>query len=201
MGNLPEAEATIERLVSETAKHSLAPYRAVALGLQGELAVRRGGAADAIPLLTGCLQTLRAGRHEILASVFASDLAEAMAATGRVDEALATIDAAISEVEARGGAFDMPEMLRLKSEFLLNGDQSAIAEAEDCLRRSLELARRQGALGWELRTATAMARLRAGHGCREQARDELASVFGRFAQGTETTDLRAAGALLKELAA
>ncbi len=200
MGDWPEAEVIIERLISDTAKHSLVPYHAVALGLKGELAVRRGEAADAIALLSDCLQTMRSGRHEILASVFTSDLAEARAMTGRLDEALATIGGALSKVEASGGSFDMPEMLRLKGDLLLNRDSSNIAGAEDCFRRSLELARRQGALSWELRTASGMARLRASHGRREEARAELAPVFERFAQGKETIDLRAAGDLLNDLA-
>jgi predicted ATPase len=171
----------------------------VALGLKGELALRRGEAADAIPLLLGCLQTLRSRQYEILASVFTGDLAEAMAMTGRLDEALATIGREISKVEARGGSFRLPELLRLKGEFLVTRDLSNVAEAEHCFRRSLELAHRQGALSWQLRTATAMARLRASQGRRGEARKDLASVLGRFAQGKETVDLRAAGDLLNAL--
>jgi predicted ATPase/DNA-binding winged helix-turn-helix (wHTH) protein len=200
VGDWPEAEAIIERLISDTSKYSLAPYHAVALGLKGELTVRRGKAADAILLLRGCLQTMHSGRHEILASVFTSDLAEALAATGRLDEALATVSGALSEVEARGGSFDIPEMLRLKGNFLLNRDPSNIAEAEDCYRRSLQLANQQGALSWELRTATRLARLRAGQGRRAEANERLASMLGRFAQGKETIDLRAASDLLDHLA-
>ena len=200
MGDWLEAEAIIERLISDTAKHSLAPYHAVALGLKGELAVRRGEAAAAIPLLFGCLRSMRSERHEILMSVFCSDLAEAMAMTGRLDEALTMIDGAVSEVEARGGSFNMPEMLRLKGDLLLNRSLSKVAEAEDCLRRSFELAHRQEALSWQLRTATTLARLRVSQGRRGEAREELASVFGRFSQGKETVDLRAAGDLLDALA-
>jgi predicted ATPase len=91
-------------------------------------------------------------------------------------------------------------MWRLKGDFLLNKDSSNAVEAEQCFLRSLDLARRQGALSWELRTATAIARLRAGQGRVGEAREELASTFGRFAQGKETVDLRAAGRLLDEFA-
>jgi predicted ATPase/DNA-binding winged helix-turn-helix (wHTH) protein len=199
-GDWSEAETNIERLIFETEKYSLAPYHAVALGLKGELAIRRGEAATALPLLLHCLQVTRSGRHDILTSVFISDLAEAMALTGRLDEAVETIEGTMSEVEARGGSYDMPEMLRLKGQFLLAKEPSKVAEAEDCFRRSLDLARRQGALGWELRTATAMARLWASHGRREGAREELASVLTRFTQGAQTVDLRAAESLLNALA-
>jgi ATP/maltotriose-dependent transcriptional regulator MalT len=200
MGNLSEVEAIAERLISVANKYSLAPYSALALGLSGALAVRRGEATSAIQQLSGCLQTLRSWRHGAQTSVFSSDLAEAMAMAGRIDDAVETIDGAMSEAEGVGGSFDMPEMLRLKGDFLLTRDPSNAAEAEDCFRRSLELAHRQGALSWELRTATALARLRASQGHREEAREELAAVFGRFAEGKETVDLRTAANLLDTLA-
>jgi predicted ATPase len=143
---------------------------------------------------------MRSGRHDVLRSAFTSALAQAMAMTGSLDEALATIDGAISEVEGGGSSYDMPEMLRLKGDFLLARGSSDVAEVEDCFRRSLELARRQQALSWELRTATTMARLWASQGRRGEAHRELASVLGQFAQGQATFDLRAAGALLDALA-
>jgi predicted ATPase/DNA-binding winged helix-turn-helix (wHTH) protein len=199
-GDCLEAEALIERLIADTAKYSLRPYHAVALAQRGELAVRRGEAAAAIPVLSDCLQTMRSGRHDVLTSAFTGDLAQAMAMTGRLDEAADTIDAAISEVEGRGGSYDMPDMLRIKGDFLVSRGSSNVATAEDCFRRSIELARRQGALSWELRTATSMARLWASQNRRVEARKELASVFRRFAQGKETIDLRVAGDLLDALA-
>jgi hypothetical protein len=133
-------------------------------------------------------------------SVFASYLAEAMAMVGKVDDALATIDGEISEAEGKGGSFNLPEMLRLKGDFLVARDPLNIAEAEHCFHRSFDLAHRQGALSWELRTVTSMARLRASQGRREEARETLAAVFGRFTQGKETADLCAASSLLGALA-
>jgi ATP/maltotriose-dependent transcriptional regulator MalT len=199
-GDWPEAEALIERLIADTAKYSLGPYHAVGLAMRGELAVRRGDPAAAIPVLAGPLQSMRSGRHDVLTSAFTRALAEARAMTGRLDEALATIKGAISDADRRGGSYDVPEMLRLEGSFLLSGDSSNVAVAEDCFRRSLELARRQGALSWELRTVTAMGRLWANQGRREEAREVLASVLARFAQGMETVDLRAAGMLLDAVA-
>jgi predicted ATPase/DNA-binding winged helix-turn-helix (wHTH) protein len=200
IGHLSEVEAIVDRLISVAEKVSLGPYHTLALGLSGCLAVCRGEAAAAIPQLLGCVQTLRSRRHGALTSVFAGHLAEAMATVGRIDDALATIDEEISEAERRGGSFDMPEMWRIKGDILLNRNPSPAAAAEYCFRRSLDLAHRQGALSWELRTATAQARLRAGQGRREEAREELAAVFGRFTQGKETADLRAARNLLEAFA-
>jgi predicted ATPase/DNA-binding winged helix-turn-helix (wHTH) protein len=200
IGSLSKAETIVERVISVTEKYALGPHHALALGLRSGLAVRRGEVAAALPQLSDCVQALRAGRYGGHASIFASYLAEAMAMVRRIDDALATIDREISEAEEKGGSFNLPEMWRLKGDFLLNREPPNAAEAEDCFRRSLDLAHRQGALSWELRTATALARLRASQGRHAEAREVLAAVLGRFTQGKDTADLRAAGKLLDALA-
>ena len=93
----------------------------------------------------------------------------------------------------------MPEVLRLKAELLILQNESNAAVAEDHFARSLDWAHRQGALSWELRTATSLARLRRDQGRIEEARDLLSSVYGRFTEGFETADLQAARSLLDEL--
>src|SRR5262249_18328110 len=60
-------------------------------------------------------------------------------------------------------------------------------------------ARRQEVLSWELRAAMSLARLWRSQGRLGDARDQLASVYGRFTEGFETADLRTAKQLLDEL--
>jgi predicted ATPase/DNA-binding winged helix-turn-helix (wHTH) protein len=196
-GDLADAEAIIEALHADTLKYSLAPYQAVAQGLAGELALRRGDAAAALSLLSGSLPTLRAERHEVLTSVFSSDLAQALAIGGRLDAAVATISEAVDLVEGRGGGFDLPEMLRLKGELLAEQTPANAEAAERCLEQSLALARRQGALSWQLRTLTTLARLRREPARRAAALAALAAVYAEFNQGLETIDLRAARSILE----
>jgi tetratricopeptide (TPR) repeat protein len=198
-GDLAEAETIIERLMSCADKHSLTPYQTVAMGLRGQIAVRRDDPSAAIALLSRCLQIMRSQRHLVRTSVFAGELARAMAMSGKLDEALATVDQAIAEVEERGGSFDMPEILRLKGSFLARSRPSDTDMAADCLARSLELARRQGALSLELRSAISMARLRADRGDRAAALEALAPVLARFTQGMGTADLVEARSLLHAL--
>jgi predicted ATPase len=53
---------------------------------------------------------------------------------------------------------------------------------------------------WELRAATSLARsLRDQGGRRQEIRDLLASVFGRFTEGFDAPDLRDAKAVMEEL--
>jgi predicted ATPase len=72
--------------------------------------------------------------------------------------------------------------------------------AEAMFRSALNVARRQGALSWELRSATSLARLWQGQRRVAQARDLLAPVYARFSEGLATADLTAARRLLDELA-
>jgi predicted ATPase len=67
------------------------------------------------------------------------------------------------------------------------------------LEDALESAKRQGALGWELRAATTMARFLADQGREQEGRELLATTYDKFTQGFQTADLRAAKRLLSEL--
>jgi predicted ATPase len=71
--------------------------------------------------------------------------------------------------------------------------------AERSFRAALSIAREQGTKGFELRTATSLARLWRDHGRREEARELLAPVYGSFTEGFDTADLQEAKALLAEL--
>jgi predicted ATPase len=61
------------------------------------------------------------------------------------------------------------------------------------------VARQQGALSLELRTATALARLHQNQSRRETGRNVLAPIFTRFTEGFQTKDLLTAKTLLDEL--
>jgi predicted ATPase len=73
--------------------------------------------------------------------------------------------------------------------------------AEASLLASLDQARRQSALGWELRSALALCRLWADHGRAGDARRLLAGIHARFTEGFETLDLSEAQRWMRELSA
>ncbi len=78
-------------------------------------------------------------------------------------------------------------------------DGNAVEEAEALLRQSLEVARRQEAKTFELRTATSLARLWRRQGKRDAARHLLAPLYAWFTEGFATRDLIEARALLDDL--
>jgi len=126
-------------------------------------------------------------------------LAEAMALTGDLDNALDLVDETIVQIERPGWEerYIYAEILRLKGWMLsLKGD---LEGAERNFLASLDWARRQQAKMWELRTSTSLARLWQGHGRRQEAYELLAPVYDWFTEGFDTKDLQEAKVLLTEL--
>jgi predicted ATPase/DNA-binding winged helix-turn-helix (wHTH) protein len=199
-GDLGRAAESIDRLIAYAGRYSLAPYRAVGTALKGELAVIRDQAGAGLILLRSALEALHAERHDILVTIFAGALAEGLRKTGQFDEALITINGALAQAASRGATFDMAELLRIKGQILGTMPQPDRPSAVECLMQSLALAGEQSALAWELRSATALARLLSEDGQRDQARDTLAPVYDRFTEGFETADLRIARCLIRDLA-
>jgi predicted ATPase len=184
-------------LIACAEKYSLRPYHAIGLGLKGELSLRQGDAQAGQSLLTACLDALEARQHQSLTAVFISNLAIALATAGQVDEADAAIDRAMAWGGPTRSHFHLPEMMRIKGEILASRSQSC--EAETWFSRSMDLARGQSALAWELRTATSLAQLWASQGRGDEASRVLRSVYERFTEGFDTPDLKAAKRLLDQL--
>jgi predicted ATPase len=94
----------------------------------------------------------------------------------------------------------MPELRRVRGELLLlQGAQGAGQTAEDHFRQALDCARRQGALSWELRAATSLARLLRDQGRPADVMALLQPVYNRFTERFDTADLKTAKSLLDAL--
>ncbi|PQZ89002.1 MULTISPECIES: winged helix-turn-helix domain-containing protein [Pseudomonas] len=90
-----------------------------------------------------------------------------------------------------------PELLRVRAHACLHAQDERQAEA--LLLESLGLAHQQGALAWELRCATSLARLWQTQGRGQSARDLLGAIYSRFTEGFATRDLVDARGLLDQL--
>jgi predicted ATPase len=73
----------------------------------------------------------------------------------------------------------------------------SLSAAEDCFVAAIDVARKQGALSWELRAATSFARLWYDQNRRAEASALLQPVYDRFTEGFDTADLRSARTLLE----
>jgi predicted ATPase/DNA-binding winged helix-turn-helix (wHTH) protein len=198
-GDLEAVEEQAEWFIAHAESHSLAPYLAVGRGFQGELAIRRGNAAEGVRLLQDCLRELGAARYGQLTASFHAALAQGLSAQGRCAEAVALIDGTIDAIRSDGPLSLLSELLRVKGQVLLSMPQPDAAAAEALFLQSLDESRRQQARSWELRTATDLAALLAARGRRDEARALLQPVLGAFAEGLDTADLQAAGRLLADL--
>ena len=160
----------------------------------------RGDFAAGLPLLQDALDELRDAGAAPGYSSFLAVLARGMGRAGRVNEGLAAIEEALALSERHEERWSLPELLRTKGELhLLVGSGGDARAAEDCFRQALDWARHDGTLSWELRAALSLSRLRRDQGRAREAHDLLATVYGRFAEGFETADLRTAKALLDDL--
>jgi predicted ATPase/DNA-binding winged helix-turn-helix (wHTH) protein len=95
-----------------------------------------------------------------------------------------------------------PEVLRTWAcDLIIGGREPELANAESALVRSFEIARRQGAKAWELRTATTLASFYRASGRVHEAGAVLDAALKHFSQGIETRDVQAAMKVLSELSA
>jgi predicted ATPase len=130
-------------------------------------------------------------------------LAEALGRENLAREGLEALTEALALSSATGERFWEAELHRLRGELLLGRGEAEPAVrdvAEACFRQSIEVARRQRARSLELRAATSLGRLCIKQGRRAEVRPLLLEVCGWFAEGLDTPDLRAAQALLAEVA-
>ncbi len=166
----------------------------------GTLLIRRGDFDTGSRLLRATVDELGQGEFALFRTAFLGTLAEGLAGAGQIAEGLATIDDALERCERFEERWCIAELLRVKGELELWDESTAASSAaEGYFLQSIDWARRQGALSWELRAATSVARLRHQQNRITEARELLAPVYDRFTEGYEMPDLMAAKALLEAL--
>ena len=195
-GDLVSAERYIAALLGESEQHALTVFYARAKGAAGILASKRGDPHKGIQLIRDALLELdKSGYHAY--PLLLGSLAEALGAVGDIEEGLTSVENALSRCERHGERWYIADLLRIKGELNLRlSDPEALIRAASEFLSSLDWARRQSALSWELRAATSLARLWAERGRRAEARELLAPIYGGFTEGFDTTDLKAARTLL-----
>jgi len=160
------------------------------------------------------------GRH--YAQVIDPDNAAPVSAqsSGLIREVMVTLDERFVDetlVErARNGdaGWSAAEILRAHAAALLKESEKPILEparesaragatkilqAEQTLQQALTIARSQGALAWELRSATDLAELWQSQSRQREALDLLTPIYQRFTEGYATADVRKVRRLLDRL--
>jgi len=198
VGDLAAAEHYVETLLDYSTRHALARWRAFGRSYQGVLAIQRGNLGIGLRLLRAGFD--EPGAAESILRFFTFLMAEALGRAGQIAAGLAAIEEAIVRSERTEEGWVIAELLRIKGELLLlHGGSGAAAAAEDHYQQALGWACRQGALSWELRAATSLARLLRDQNRSAEAIALLAPIYNRFTEGFETADLKTAKALIDGL--
>jgi predicted ATPase/DNA-binding winged helix-turn-helix (wHTH) protein len=176
-GDDAEARALTALLIEQAVRYTLGYFLRWADSFDAVLRLR-AGAAESVPTVSDSLQC----------ETFATFSLK-----------LLSPQAAAPTDEGRS-AWASPEIRRVQGEWLLAQQApQAAANAEDLFREALELSQRQGAVSWELRAATSLARLWKADGRTRIAQETLAGVLNKCEQQRRTSDLTDATLLLASL--
>jgi predicted ATPase/DNA-binding winged helix-turn-helix (wHTH) protein len=196
-GDLAAAESYLAMLLDCSAAHALPIWRSWGQRVQGALLIRNGDFDSGLELLRAALEQSPEASFQPRFTWFLGQLAEGLGRVGQIAQGLDAIDEALARSERNEERWCVAELLRIKGELLLLQEGSgAAAAAEDHYRQALGWARRQGALSWELRAATSLAKLWRDQNRSTEAIALLAPIYNRFTEGFETDDLKAAKALI-----
>ncbi len=199
-GDWTAAERFTNLLVKHTVDHALDLWHAWGACFGAMLLIARGDTDEGLKALHRVLDELPQGAFFAHYAGIHATLAEGLGRVGAISRGHATVDDALMRAERDEERWYMAEFMRIKGELLrLDDTPRAKRDAEAQFRRSLDCARQQEALSWELRTSMSLARLHQEQGQIVEARDALAPVYGRFKEGFQTADLKAARALIAAL--
>jgi predicted ATPase len=199
-GDLAAADRFATMLVDASVRAGLNVLHAMGRCFRGMLLIKRGDFDTGSRLLRATIDELGQSEFALIRTGFLCALAEGLAGAGQIAEGLGTIDDALARCERFDERWYIAELLRVKGELELHSQPAAAPSvAEGYFLQSIDWARRQSALSWELRAATSLARLRHQQNRITEARGLLAPVYDRFTEGFETADLRGANALLEAM--
>lgn len=191
-----------ERTMLLSSEHGFLHWKHQATILRGWALAELGEVDEGLNQMRAGLDGYEAMDSWLASCWFRGLLANAYAKAGLPEAALRALDDALVIATRTGDHFFLAEIYRLQGEITLaHGGLASAGDAEVLFRRGLEVARKQSALSWELRTATSLARFMRDAGKREQAADLLLPIIGKFTEGFLTPDVEEAVQLMNELGA
>jgi len=152
-------------------RYDLPPQRALGAFMLGLVRSRRGDIRSGAQEAERHFEVTRS--QGFLAVFPAMTLAEAIARSGRADDALSLLNRTLEALPAPETGIFVSELWRQRGELMIAGDRSNPKVAEHDLRTALRIATAQRAVIYRLRAAVALARLLAASGRVDEALAEL----------------------------
>ena len=196
-GNLDRAEAAIGALQANLAIRNTAVWRRLARFFEASLHHARGERAAVARMGTSLDELLDTG-FVTRASMYLGMLAEALLRDGLVAQAQARIDDAAMRIAQSRERWCRPEILRIQG--LIQAATGDRAAAQARYAEAIADADALGALTFELRAASDLARDLAADGRRDAAFAILSHTCAKFTEKGPNSELAAAQALLDTLA-
>jgi tetratricopeptide (TPR) repeat protein len=173
--------------------------RVLAPLVEGLACLRSGQPREARGLLSRSMDAWTGGGAYIATPYIRAALAEAFALEGDNEEGLRLVEESIEQSDRAGWEerAHAAELIRIKGWILWR--TARLDAAEVAYREALHMARRQGALSWELRGATQLAELLADTRRQAVARETLEPVLVRVVEGWDSPDVVRARAVLESV--
>lgn len=195
-GDLAAAERMLVGIEAHVAEHAMTIWNAMSRCLRADWLLQSGDASG-LAMLRGAIDELLAVGFRMRGPFYIGVYASGLGDHGDVVAGQTAIDEAVGLSASTGEIWCMPELLRIKADLLRRDSGNRMAEAAEALYlQALDLAGRQGALSWELRSATALAEHWLQSGQSAKAAGLLQPIYRRFGEGFTTRDLLTARALL-----
>jgi predicted ATPase len=203
-GEWPALQQQAEATIAVCTEQGFGSILAQATMYRGYALAQQEQTEEGIALMRGGLDAQLATGASLFRPLFLYFLAEACETAGRFEEGLGAVAEAIAIMEKTGERYYEAELHRLKGDLALERsgvepEPGVQREAEECFRRSIEIARQQGARSFELRAATSLSRLWKQQGKKAEARQALTEIYGWFSESFETKDLIDAKVLIEQL--
>jgi predicted ATPase len=183
--------------MAHSIEHSFADYEQRARFIQGDLLAQSGDPQHGIELMQSAIAAIEGTNSVNRRTLYLGHSAPAHASLGQPEVGLGLLNKAIQTAELTDERFFEAELYRLRGKTLFTLGRKREAEAD--LHRALTIAQQQQARWWELRAATSLAKYWYDEGKYLEACSLLQPVYDWFVEGSDTTSLRDAKALLDEL--
>jgi DNA-binding winged helix-turn-helix (wHTH) protein/tetratricopeptide (TPR) repeat protein len=202
------AESWSRRTVELSTEHGLPYYVAMGTNLHGISIAQQGRFDEGLPLMQNGLATSHAIGVEAGLTAMYLLIAECAVKAGQFRLAEDALADGFKFVKIKDEHAWEPELHRVKGELALEqfrrgqrtkGVKRGEKDAEESFLAAQELADAQGSRKWRLRAACSLGNLWKQQRKNKEARQVLSSAYGRFNEGFETAELKAAKSLLNQL--